>query len=194
MEYLSEMLLFSFPIEYVQILNCVHNSPSEKQCCLKMPLLCFDSMHIQSEKRNVNRCAIQCVSRKRGSQTQLQRSTEPGWQAGWPPGSQAGYLVGDLVYSLWKAEHFCRSSEWWWSTEPVLWFQTEAGFCRWANDTNPNAPCDPGCHSSESVGLWNTHSLGMAAGVTVCNEGHFLETLRGVLHCAKGMWKVWCWC
>lgn len=108
--------------------------------------------------------------------------------------AQAGYYVGDLVYSLWKAEHFCRSSGWWWSTEPVLWFQTEAGFRRWANDTNPNAPCDPGCHSSESVGLWNTHSLGMAAGVTVCNEGYFLETLRGVLHCAKGMWKVWCWC
>lgn len=79
------MLLFSFPSEYIQILNCVHNSPSEKQCCLTMPLLCFDSMHIQSEERNVHRCATQCVSRKRGSQKQPQRSPGPGWQAGWPP-------------------------------------------------------------------------------------------------------------
>lgn len=108
MEYLSEMLLFSFPIEYIQILNRVHNSPSEKQCCLKMPLLCFDSMHIPSEKRNVNRCATQCVSRKRGSQKQPQRSAEPGWQAGRPPGSPGQLSCGGSSLFLVKSRAFLQ--------------------------------------------------------------------------------------
>lgn len=129
-------------------------------------------------EKDVNSCAAQWVSRKRGSQKQPQRSLSLAGRQGGLLIAQAGYHVGDLAYSLWKAKHFCRSSGWWWSTEPVLWFQTEAGFRRWTNDTNPNAPCDLECHSSESVGLWNTHSLGLAAGVTICIEGYFLETLR----------------
>lgn len=51
-------------------------------------------------------------------------------------------------------------------------------------------PCDLGYHSSESVGLWHTDCLELAAGVTVCIEGYFLETLTGVLYCAKGTLKV----
>lgn len=93
MEYLSEMLLFGFPNEDIQILNCVHNSPSEKQCCLKMPLLCFDSVHIHSEKRNVNRCATQCVPRKRGG-------LSPAGRQGGLLGSPGQLSWEDLVYSV----------------------------------------------------------------------------------------------
>lgn len=79
MEYLSEMLLFSFPNEYIQILNCVHNSPSEKQCCLKMPLLCFDSMHIQAEKRNVNSV---CLGREEAKSSHREALSLAGRQGG----------------------------------------------------------------------------------------------------------------
>lgn len=75
--------------------------------------------------------------------------------------------------------------------------QTEAGLCKWVNDSDPTAPgmangspCDVACHPSEHMAFWYPGSLELAGEVTVSIEGGFLEALMCVLYYVKETLKV----
>lgn len=152
---LPGLLSFSFLNEYIQILNCVHNSPSWKTMLSEDAFVILETRCIFSLRKGMETGALLSVCQGREKAKSNKRGTPSlAGRQGDLPGNWGQLSHGEgggLFYSLLKLKHL-QQDQWIMEnvcTKPVLWqcsgwFQTEAGFCQWVNDTDPSAPCDGG--------------------------------------------------